>query len=673
MLRGPGHRTTLGGTARLVGGCVLAACSASGTPSGSSVDVMIEPDVVTVVAGTSQPFVAAVTGTANPAVTWSVEEGSVGGGVSSTGVYRAPNRAGTYHIAAASRAAPSSRGRATVTVVSPPAISVSITSPADPAVILPPGGIVAFLAAVNGAGNRNVIWTIETGQPVPGGSITVEGVYTAPALELVRPYLDTSGSITVVVRARSAADLTKSGTRPVVIQEQSVPVTISPPSVVVGLGGSVPFAMSEILFTPTTWTVNGIGGGDSTIGTISGFGVYAAPFRVANPATVVVGNSAATNAVAVTVLSRFLAPEAIPVHACLPSCLFARPAALAAADFNSDGLSDLVTANAGSGTLSVLMAADSVHFAAPYRLPVGSPETSAPRILVASQLDGAGPAALVVADGAVTGGAIRARLGAGDGTFQGEAVSELPLDADPVAVVPGGFDGDSLLDLVVADASASALHVLQGLEGGRFSLRASLGDAASLPRPTAVAVGDFDRNGRDDLAVAVGDNTVLVWLTNPDGTVRNAQTITFQPGNVPLALVPVDLNRDTAPDLVVTLGTPRGVSVVLNSGAPQTGRFSAPSPSIDGGSMPVAAATGNFNQDGFPDVVVADQSANTVTTFFGDGHGALVRSETYLPGLMPEAVTAGDFNGDGWDDVAVVHSNDDMISVLRNRGGPTTP
>lgn len=87
MLRGPGHRTTLGGTARLVGGCVLAACSASGTPSGASVDVMIEPDVVTVVAGTSQPFVAAVTGT-NPAVTWSVEEGSVGGGISSTGVYR---------------------------------------------------------------------------------------------------------------------------------------------------------------------------------------------------------------------------------------------------------------------------------------------------------------------------------------------------------------------------------------------------------------------------------------------------------------------------------------------------------------------------------------------------------------------------------------------------------
>jgi hypothetical protein len=75
----------------LAASCVLAACSAGGTPSGSSVDVAIEPDLVTVVAGTSQTFVAAVTGTANPAVTWSVEEGSVGGEISPPGVYQASN------------------------------------------------------------------------------------------------------------------------------------------------------------------------------------------------------------------------------------------------------------------------------------------------------------------------------------------------------------------------------------------------------------------------------------------------------------------------------------------------------------------------------------------------------------------------------------------------------
>jgi hypothetical protein len=234
------------------------------------------------------------------------------------------------------------------------------------------------------------------------------------------------------------------------------------------------------------------------------------------------------------------------------------------------------------------------------------------------------------------------------------------------------FDADSLRDLVVVDGSARVLHVFRGLGDGLFSLRTSLGDAARLPRPTAVAVGDFDRNGRDDLAVAAGDNTLLVWLTDQDGSSRSSQTIAFQPGSVPVSIVPVDLNVDAAPDLVVTIGKPPGVSVVLNSAAP-LGRFGAPSPSIDGGAMPVAAATGDFNKDGIPDVVMADRSAKTVTTYFGDGDGGLVRSETYPVGVLPEAVATGDFNGDGWDDVAVTNSTDDTVSILRNRGGPTSP
>jgi hypothetical protein len=200
------------------------------------------------------------------------------------------------------------------------------------------------------------MWMIETGRPVPGGSITVDGVYTAPPLAVVLPYLGAGGSITVIVRARSVVDPTKSATRPVVIQQQSTPLTLSPPTVAVGLGGLVPLALSEATSVPTTWTVNNAAGGNSSVGTISPFGGYLAPFRFPDPTTVIVGNSAATNAVSVAVVSRFLPPETIPVQA--PAVLSIRAAAaLAAADFNADGLSDLATANPGSGTLSLLMAA----------------------------------------------------------------------------------------------------------------------------------------------------------------------------------------------------------------------------------------------------------------------------------------------------------------------------
>jgi hypothetical protein len=390
MHSGPGYRSTLVGAAALAGWWMLAACSAGSPSSGSPVPVTIEPDVVTVVAGTSQTFVAAVTDEGHAAVTWSVEESSVGGEVSPTGVYRAPTRTGTYHVAA-SLDNPAGRGRAIVTVVPPPLISVAITSPDTPVVTLPAGGTVAFLAAVNGAGNRTVGWTIDTGRPIPGGSITVDGLYTAPELEVIAPYFDQNGSVTVVVRARSVVDPTKSATRPVVIQEASAPVTISPPRVAIGLGGLVTLPLSETA-SGSIWTVNGRDGGDSEVGTISDFGGYRAPFRTPEPATVAIGNSAATNQVSVTVVSRFLPPVTIPVQACLPSCPQSRPAALGAADFNGDGLSDLATANPGSGTLSLLLAADSSHFATPYRLPVGSPETSRPRTLLAALLSDDGPA-----------------------------------------------------------------------------------------------------------------------------------------------------------------------------------------------------------------------------------------------------------------------------------------
>jgi hypothetical protein len=101
------------------------------------------------------------------------------------------------------------------------------------------------------------------------------------------------------------------------------------------------------------------------------------------------------------------------------------------------------------------------------------------------------------------------------------------------------------------------------------------------------------------------------------------------------------------------------------------GLFGPPSPSISGGWSAVAA--GDFNRDGFPDIVAVNRSAATVTTYFGDGDGALLPSETYVVGAVPEAVTTGDFNGDGWLDIGVADSYDDTVSVLRNRGGPATP
>ena len=96
----------------------LAACGGGAVsgPDGQAIEVAVLPPEAAVAGGGTQPFSAAVTGTATTAVTWSVQEGAPGGTVSAAGLYGAPATGGTFHVVATSVADPTVRGTATVTV-----------------------------------------------------------------------------------------------------------------------------------------------------------------------------------------------------------------------------------------------------------------------------------------------------------------------------------------------------------------------------------------------------------------------------------------------------------------------------------------------------------------------------------------------------------------------------
>ena len=81
------------------------------------VSVTISPRVAGTLVGGSQPFVATVTGASNTAVMWSVQEGSLGGAITSAGVFTAPQTPGQYHVTAASAADPTKVATATINVV----------------------------------------------------------------------------------------------------------------------------------------------------------------------------------------------------------------------------------------------------------------------------------------------------------------------------------------------------------------------------------------------------------------------------------------------------------------------------------------------------------------------------------------------------------------------------
>jgi WD40 repeat protein len=163
---------------------------------GPTVQVSVSPATATVAIGASEQFSATVGGTNNTLVTWSILEGTVGGAISGTGLFTASSDPGTYHVIATSAADPTRSGSALVTVQQLTAIAIS---PA--ANFLGAGGTCTFLVTPN----TPVSWAVAEGPA--GGTITANGIYTAPA---------TLGTYYLTATATADSSITASATVTVV-------------------------------------------------------------------------------------------------------------------------------------------------------------------------------------------------------------------------------------------------------------------------------------------------------------------------------------------------------------------------------------------------------------------------------------------------------------------------
>jgi hypothetical protein len=195
-----------------------------------------------------------------------------------------------------------------------------------------------------------------------------------------------------------------------------------------------------------------------------------------------------------------------------------------------------------------------------------------------------------------------------------------------------------------------------------------------------VAVGDFNQDGKPDLAVDNKyNNTVSVLLnTTPTGATTLSfapqQTFATGPGSGPVAVA--DFNGDGKPDLAVGEGF--NVSVLLNTTpAGATAPSFAPQQSfpVVGGSQ--SLSVGDFNGDGKPDLAFPSNdtpvSVLPNTTPTGATALSFAPQQTFASGSAIRSVVVGDFNGDGKPDLAFVHSvYDGTVSVLLNTTSQVT-
>jgi hypothetical protein len=328
------------------------------------------------------------------------------------------------------------------------------------------------------------------------------------------------------------------------------------------------------------------------------------------------------------------------------------PQSVAAGNFNADGKLDLAVVNQGSGTVTILMGNGDGSFQVGSTYPAGSN----PRRVIVGDFNGDKIADLAIVDSGAAPGTsgVSVLLGNGDGTFQ--AARFTAAGTTSLSLAMGDFDRDGKVDLAVANTGSDDVSVLLGNGNGTFqpAVNYSLNQPGISVSPTSVTVADFDMDGKLDLAVATPDvkgYAVLLGLGNGAFQVPVHYTLddpNFVNNNN--TLLAVDMNGDNKPDLVLANYSANHVTILLGAG---DGTFPN-SFSYAAGPEPTFVAVADFNGDSILDLAVSDNTVDGVVTLMlgaGGGGGGLQAAPLYRAAYIPESLAVGDLNNDGVPDI----------------------
>ena len=362
------------------------------------------------------------------------------------------------------------------------------------------------------------------------------------------------------------------------------------------------------------------------------------------------------------------------------------PFSVAVGDIDGDGKSDMAVANYGANSVSVYRntstsgSITSGSFAAKVDFTTGT----SPQCVVIADVDNDGRLDVLVANnGSTTVSVLRNTATSGSITSGSLAAKvDFATGSGPISLAVGDLDMDGKADIAVANYAANTISVLRNtattgtMSSGSFAAKV---DFTAASHPYSIAIGDLDGDGKKDLAVAnQGINSVSAFRnTSVIGAITSssfAAKVDFTTGTSPFSVAIGDIDGDGKMDLAVANNTSNTVSLFRNTSTSGTITTSSFAAKVDftTGSGAYHVALADLNGDAKLDVVTANSTGNSVSLFRNTATSGTLTSASmaakvdFTTGSAPRFVALGDLDGDGMADIAVVNISTNNVSILRN-------
>ncbi|CAF2835608.1 unnamed protein product [Rotaria sp. Silwood2] len=344
-----------------------------------------------------------------------------------------------------------------------------------------------------------------------------------------------------------------------------------------------------------------------------------------------------------------------------------KPWSVAVGDFNNDSRLDIVTANHGSGGVSILLGHDNGTFAnvkiyfsgiivQPISVAVGDVNND-------DQLD-------IVATDFISGN-VFVLLGHAGGVFSNATTYSVASLSGPNFIRLADLNDDNHLDLLVSTANDGSVVILLGYGNGTFKKMTiySVGYASSF---YCIAIADFNNDHRHDFAVtSIGNDEIIIFYGYGNGSFYHGRTYFTGFGSRPYAITTIKLENSNQTYIVVTLGGIGYVAILIEYFAAEFGNQqiyltgSAP--------HPYSVTVGNFSDDSYADIVIANSGNDNIDVLFNSGNGTFEIQVAYFIGAdsYPRYVTTGDINKDNYLDIVTVNSKNNSISIFMGHGNRT--